>query len=123
MDTLHNLLSVYPDEPAGGAGHNKRFVYVDDAAAFTITNQSLIICDPGAFGAAQTVNLPPISTNVFLDLLRTITIKNDTLTGSLNVTILPDGGETIEGSISLVLKKGESVELAPNFNTSNWSII
>ena len=94
-------------------------ILVGDSPYTATEDDVYIFADPA--GGAITVNLPAGQDRRFYG------IKNYASTGSTNVTVVPNGAETIEGQPSLVLSKGggagDSAFLVYVVSRTDWFIV
>jgi hypothetical protein len=116
QDALRKVSSSPFADPRFIAG--KGILFAD--SPYTATEDDIyIFADPA--GGSITVNLPAGQNKRFYG------IKNYASTGSLNVTVVPNGAETIEGQATLVLTKGgavgQSAFLVYVVSRTDWFIV
>ena len=92
--------------------------HVDAGAVTVLADDADIIYINKAVGAATSVNLPPSASRV--RPVRIVDRKYDAL--AHNITILPDGSETIMGGANYVIdSNGASITLTPLPDGTGWS--
>lgn len=101
-------------------GNTGKFVTVT-TATYTVTNENIIYVDPVALGFNVTITLPLNNSFISTTTNQTVTIKNQSTLNTFTAMIDTTASETIDGALTLELKKLESVELSPD--GSKWSII
>lgn len=116
MTLLNSLLS-----PVGGSAGGSNIVTVREvtaAGAVTVSaTTDYVVLINKTVGAATTVNLPAGQTGL------SFVIKDKKLdANSHNITITPNGSQTIDGAATLVLNvNGQSTSLV--FQGTDWSIV
>lgn len=100
------------DELASG------FNYVETSAAvFNVSNEDMVLVQ-SSVGGTITVSLPNAA-----GFNGALIVKGDSGTAASNVTISPQGGETIEGAASYTISTNDgSVTLVSDEN-SNWHVV
>lgn len=93
------------------------------AVQLTVTDEDIILSDPGAAGADITINLPPSGNrfNAISNIARPITIRNIHNLNNFRVNIFSDSPEEVNEVFQIQLKRGESVTLTPD-GSDWWSI-
>jgi len=90
---------------------------------FTVTDEDLLLVDPGVPVATITVNLPPSADryDAVSDTAKPIHIKNIHDNNGQIVIVVPDGSEEIDEAASVNIFKKGSLTLAPD--GADWWII
>ena len=111
---LNNLYETVKKIAAGTTVNGK--LLHDADSPYTATHEdNWLFCNP--LLGDITVNLPAGTE------WRTFFIKNYVPTGSNAVIVVPNGTETIEGSVSLTLNRPNSSQIVYLIEDSNWVII